>query len=414
MKFAKKSVGYKALVSLLLTLAIAAGYGCIVTQYDQNLPEVEQTAPVSAGEQPAANAPAAPSDVYAAASACPRAVVTSGLGLAWEKLNHRISLWRIYPDQAACPNAVPQNVPLQAGYVGGNWSTGQTASDTPLLRYRYFAVDAPEAVEFYALSVELFLDAPEDEAEKEVVLNLGEVGLAGKAAYTVLLSGLELRTDVKQVDPAYPPEYEPAMGYTSRGIGAAVRNLTIEEDVARFNVWARFELGKADRPRMNQAIEHARTRAVVHVLVAGLSAGAVTTAKHEYYLIYDPPWLMFQKPYNHTGPVQRHLEIQGEPGYPVAFCGLRSFDFRLFGSVKKGDYLRELSVQARLLSYDRAGGKAVLDVDGYASNASLLTYETMENKFTAELALVQLPSGSAEPGDLRQPFATGEATLNLN
>jgi len=70
-------------------------------------------------------------------------------------------------------------------------------------------------------------------------------------------------------------------------------------------------------------------------------------------------------------------------------------------------------VRTDLLSYDPTTGKAMLDVDGFASNASLLTYERMENAFSARLALIQLPQGSAVPGDKVVEFETGETTMYL-
>ncbi len=346
--------------------------------------------------------------------ACSRALVMRGLGLSWKKLNHRISLWRVAPRQDGCPTAMPADVPLDVAYVGGSWTTGGgVMSDRPIAHYHYHAVDAPEQLGFYAGQTTLFIDAPADEAQTNVKVDLAAARLTGFARYVVLLDGLELRTDVPQVDPAYPAKYNPALGYTSRGIGAAVKDLEINENKASFTTWARFDHGPADRGGMNEAMAHARTKAIVHYLLVGIADGKATLAEHAYTMTYDKPRLLFQPQYDHAPPAMRRLEMQAAPGYPVAFQGLQAFDFALFGSVEEGDYMRDFVVRTDLLSYDPATGKTVLDVDGFASNASLLTYERMENAFSARLALIQLTRGSAVPGDKVVEFETGEAIILL-
>ena len=95
------------------------------------------------------------------------------------------------------------------------------------------------------------------------------------------------------------------------------------------------------------------------------------------------------------------------------FLGLEGFNLALFGSVEKGDYIRELSVQAELLDYNPSTGEAVVDLDGFASNASLLTYEIMETDFEARLALVQLPDGSVEQRRIQREFEVGQTAIPL-
>ncbi len=352
------------------------------------------------------------SDNGEGAAGCPRAVVPSGLGLRWELVNHRISLWEVVPVRDSCPAAVPGDVMLSAGSIGGPWSTGQVAADTPSVSFDYFAVDSGASA-FAAVSVPVTIDAPSPTGSTSGAVLLAEHGLEGYGRYAALLSGLTLTTDVPQGDPLYPPEYDPSYGYTSRGIGAGVAGLAVEGDMARFTVWVRFEHGPADRPDMNEAMKHARTGAVVHVLLVGLNGGAVTEKNKAYTLEYPPPPLLFAPEYDHAPEELQRMEIPGVPGLPVAAVGLSSFDFRLFGPVAEGDYMREFSVSARLLSSDPATGRAVLDVDGFASNVGLLTYEIMENEFSAGIVLLQLPAGTSEPGRLHEAFETGETLLPL-
>lgn len=361
--------------------------------------------------------PSAPASMRPAAvsvgTPCRQQMVTSGMGLRWKRVNHRISRWEISPQTPAdCSAASNPEFSLRVGCMGGNWSTGQTMKDTPILDYRYFVVNSKYAA-FLPVNVELTIEAPSPEAEREVSLSLREHGLAGFSAYEVLLNGLALDTDVPQTSPAYPAQYDPALGYTTRGIGAAVHGLSVERGMARFTVRARFELGTADRFRMNRAVRCAQTRATVQALLVGLRAGHVTALERRLVIRHPRPWVLLQPEYEPTSATERRLELAGEPGYAEAFLGLREFAFRLFAPDGKADYLRELSVQAEILGYEPDTGRTVVDLNGYASNVGLLTYRTMINRFSARLALVQLPGGEVRAGRKTLEFPVGTTALPL-
>ena len=345
----------------------------------------------------------------AAPRACRGATVTSGIGLAWKWLNHRISWWEVHPEW----KAAGADAGLVAGYVGGNWSTGETFQDTPLVRYRYARIQAGDAAAFTPVAVKLLLAAPVDEARQQFSFALDDLELDGYDRHFVFLQGLTLNSAVEQHDPAYPADYGPALGYTSRGIGAGIENVAVADGRISFTAYARFDLGPADRRDMNEAIAHAETEAIVHALVMGMHEGAVTGARVHYRLEYHDPLFLFQPNYAHAAPEFRRQVIQGAPSMPTAFVAMRSFNFALFDSTDKGEYLRELSALAQLVTYDAETGRALLDVDGFASNASLLTYERMENDFSMELALVQLPGGEATIGHVTEEFGVGRTRLPL-
>ena len=343
---------------------------------------------------------------------CTRTVVTTGLGLAWKRLNHRISYWDVHPQNNNCPDSMTQQTYLHAGYVGGNWSTGQTASDVPIVKYNYFSVDCGPYAAFYPVAVEMEISGPDYRTRKTVTVSLKEAGIEGFDSYEVFLSGLTLDTDIPQTDPFYPGNYTPDMGYTARGIGAGVERLVVKGATLNFTAWARFELGQADRPGMNDAIPYAKTKAKVHALIMGYK-GNIAYTEHGYAVNYGSPLPLMQPDYPHVNSQMRRAYLRGEPGFENNFLALQSFNFRLFGSVENGDYIREISVRTSLLSYDEKTGLAQADVDGFASNASLLTYETMESDFDAELALVQLPGGVSLEGALETQFDTGKTRLLL-
>lgn len=345
---------------------------------------------------------------------CHRAVITSGFGLRWATLNHRISLWSVYPRlEGPCLGASPGDRVLSVGCVGGPWSTGHIGTDTPWVSYEYWTLESPLAA-FSTVSVPITIDAPSAFGTGSVRIDLARSGLRGYQRYAALLLGLRLETGVKQNDPLYPPEYDPSWGYTSRGIGAGIVDLDTGDGTLDLAVWARFEHGPSDRADMNRALQHARTRAVVHVLLVGLSSGAYTAETVSYRLEYPKPRRFFAPDYPHAPEELRRIEIQGAAGLPVAVAGLSGFDLCLFGSSNRGDYVRELSASVRLVSYDPGTGRVLLDVDGFASNVGLLTYETMENDVSATVVVLQVPEGRATAGRLNRAFETGEALIELN
>ncbi len=341
----------------------------------------------------------------------PHGIVTSGIGLSWSFFNHRINQWSIRPDWRG--NDYNDNeYALAVSFVGGPWSTGTYFEDIPNAEYSFFYVEGGSNCWLAQAAVPLTIENGESKAEKEVEILLEDLDLESFPNHAVFLQGLSLDTDVSQSS-QYPSDYDPKDGYTSRGIGSGVDDVTTSPEKIRFSTWVRMESGPADRDNMNRAIKHARIEATVYLLIAGYTEGAVTYKEHDYFLSYDPPSPLFQPVYDRADSDTRQFSITGEKGYETAFLALRSFNFKLFGSVENGDYMREISVQSTLLDYEKKTGKAEIDLDGYASNASTFTFETMENDFEATVALVQLGSGNAYPGYFKHEFQAGSEVFSL-
>jgi len=224
-----------------------------------------------------------------------------------------------------------------------------------------------------------------------------------------VLTGLELDTDVEQ-GPDYPDEYDPAHGYTSRGITARVT----DRDDGGVDVEVAFEHGPADRPPMNEAIPFAHTRAVVRHATVEVTDGHLTRHQKTLHLSYPEQELLDTSPLPHGEDAELATEIQGEPGFEHGMVLLTGMAFSLFAYVDYGDYLRELSVRPRQLSYDPASGKATLLVDGYASNSGFLTMAAMDAQMVFDLVLVQWNGGGApRQVAFESSFDTGEATFSL-
>ena len=286
-------------------------------------------------------------------------------------------------------------------------------TDIPQYEYCGTIVKSQSQIIFQSGEVEILLTPPSFTETVEVeVPNYNQSTQYGA---TVLLSGITVETDVPQTDPEYPDNYDPALGFTIRGLGVKTSNAKVDSAEIRFKLTGRFELGPADRIAMNKAIKKATVKMIVHyTVVQHYNETAVTYDDHGYKLEYPPPQFPFPQKIEPASVEQRRLEIQVESGMPLVIPGLTGFDFRLFESTENGDYIRKISVMVDLLEYNSSSGIAVLDVNGYASNSSIIAYETMENDFSANLALIQIQSGLIKQFCSNGSFETGRTTIPVN
>lgn len=262
------------------------------------------------------------------------ALVLSGWSYGWEDLSHRISYLRF---------GLEQDSSVSLGLVGGDWSTGETATDTPGWRARYERVRTTEAAfAFGTLDLEV---GPEGVAEGELLVP-APAELTGREGLVALLSGFEIDTDVPQ-GPDYPDDYDPGHGYTSNGFGFALGEPTVEGDGVRVPVTATVRWGPQDRPDMNAAIPHAVTGVRVGVTVVGFDGDLARTPIETgaTYLPADPDasvWALTEQP-----PMERDASVEGDGR--EGFVGWTAFDLQvnLEGDFAgEGDYLRAFGVEA--------------------------------------------------------------------
>lgn len=345
------------------------------------------------------------------------AVITAGLGLRWEKLNHRVSWMRLAPTQEGCETPAM----LEAAFIGGDFSTGAVMSDTPVLYYAGTEIGGAGIVGAHAGTVALSITAPSEEATASVNVDLGATHLAGFDEYVVLVNGFDLRTGVTQTD-AYPDNgYDPAHGYTTRGHGVAVSEPLVDGEVLAFTARLRAAWGPSDRDDMNAAMAHATVEGEVHYLVLGIAGGAVTPVENAYRLEYAPPVPLEEQTLAPASTAQIRVEAPVDPALPVLVAGWRSFDLRLDpdGDADPEDggpvgyYLRAWSVDARVMG--QAEDVATLEIAGYASNASgFIAYYPLVLDFQAEVTLIQLPAAvTASPVGLMEAFETGAESFPL-
>ena len=278
--------------------------------------------------------------------ACQRQVVTTGLGFWWDRFNHRMSLWRMFPNEdGSCPDTVPEGQQLNLATVGGSFTTGTVFRDNPWFVYDYMAVDSPD-IRFIPGRTVLYVKGPDFTTKKRVNIGLPDLGDFESSTAEVLIRGFELNTGIEQTDPQYPEDYDPSLGYTSKGMGLRVYDPTLGDAGASFTAWCRFEPAEADRDDMNSAIPPSTTRIVLDYLVVLVSAGNTVRKEHSYTLTYSEPTLLWEQKIEHADDSLRRMNIQGASGIRTAFIGLTAFNWRLFGDSSRGDYIRELNVEA--------------------------------------------------------------------
>jgi hypothetical protein len=343
---------------------------------------------------------------------CADAVVPNGFGLAWEKLNHRISRWsiRVDPSKAETCSANPGST-LHTTFVGGDWTTGQAATDVPIVMLDY-AVVAPRDPNG-AVRKPQHVWATHHATALDIDPSQHASAIADRPASehprVEVLTGLELDTNVPQ-DADYPEDYDPAHGYTSRGVTARVT----DRDDGSVDVEIAFEHGKADRPPMNAAMPFARTRAVVEHTTLEVPGGHITRATKQFRLTYPLQDALDATPIPHGEDALMTTVIEGVSGYEHGMVLLTGISFSLFPDLPYGDYLRELSVRPRNVRYDPETGRAKFVLDGYASNSGFLTMAGMDADMRFDLVLVQWNGGGAPVQvSFSSSFDTGEASFAL-
>ena len=215
--------------------------------------------------------------------------------------------------------------------------------------------------------------------------------LASADTLVAFIRGYRIDTDLYEVAPDFAERipYDPALGYTSQGLGIQLGAPAVEGDDIRFAVQARNSLGLSDRADMNEAMSEATTWVRVDYLLVGAfgrSHGARAAA--EYTLSYAT--FGQNTVHEHADPSAQEATVTGEPGLPNGLLGLTGFDFwlnvpgRIDPSCVEvhamdgiasgpGRYVTELSVRLWDPQYEPGSGRATAKVDMMLSNSSNFT-----------------------------------------
>jgi hypothetical protein len=286
-------------------------------------------------------------------------VVWTGFNYSWDLLSHRIALNEV---------TVEEDGSLSLALIGGDWSTGSTFSDVPTYRVRYQNVSSRGLIVEHG-ATELLL-GPDGEATVSASITNGEILDMENAI--VVLRGYRIDTDIEQ-SADYPEDYDPALGYTSRGFGFSLSEL---DDTGAFDVTAALRWGPQDREDMNGAIPYAQSAVVVSWTAIGFSGeltGESISATVDY--AWDPPYTEHEP----LGESDLPISLGGD----VGFLGLRSFDLLIVDQDGSdgGCYLRRFGLEA---VQDSTGQPQYAIADGTNSSA----FEEIALTFTASADLI--------------------------
>lgn len=322
---------------------------------------------------------------------CADAVIANGFGVSWKNLNHRISALGLgVRSDPSAPCLGGQSARFDAQFIGGDFTTGEALTDVPRAYLAYAVVgahhaDVPSLPTLHAAKNEHILQLESSQAADALVA--WPVTPHGDRTRLVVLDGFGFATDVPQAE-SYPKDYDPAHGYTSRGLSARVA-----DEGGGVRVSAAFRHGPADRPPMNAAIPFATTRAVVRYAAVSVPSGWITRHAHRVEMEYEPQAALDSTPLPRAPIEERRATIVGAPNFSHGAVFVTGFDVRLFPGDSFGDYIREVRVGVESAEFDPGSGTADVVLSAYASNAGFITMGRMHYVIDVELALLEWNGG---------------------
>jgi hypothetical protein len=188
-----------------------------------------------------------------------RVVALQAVDWAWEGFNHRVSQMGVWPTQG--PDGALQSAELT--FVGGDFTTGAIAEDDAIVSARWVSFAASRAA-----YIDVRAMVPSDETLLQRIDISPLLPLWGDGVIQVAIVGMRFNTGVEQPE-EYPDNYEPALGFTNRGLGVRASLEGLSNRGLQIDL--RFEHGLAEdevlRADMNAAMPFAQTAAEVRIVL---------------------------------------------------------------------------------------------------------------------------------------------------
>ncbi len=324
-------------------------------------------------------------------------VVWAGWNHTWERLSHRISAER------AILNA---DGSAELGMVGGDWSTGADDIDFPNFRMHHSAVSA-QGFEVHHGQTDMMLGP---DGSLTVTESIDSAAITALSNQIVVLRGIDILTDVPQ-DPEYGSEYDPSLGYCSRGFALGAGAPSVEGDRLSFDISGTVRWGPAgpedplDRSDMNAAIPFARTGLSVAWTVIGWE-GSLRTATGSASVDYPNGVYSEQPPLTES---DLGLTLTGAtPGFPA----LRAFDLLVDvpENPGQGEYLRSYGVEL-----GTSDGEPPVTVLTEGTNSSLIETATIRFRSQVDAVWIGLDDADAQviPVTIQGNHAVGYTTVTI-
>ena len=290
--------------------------------------------------------------------------VWAGWNHQWGLLSHRISLVRVKAGEDGS---------AESGILGGDWSTGESWSDDVNVRVHQQSVTT-SALEFTSGEVSITV-GPEGEAT---------VPIPDAAGDYVVLQGFEIDTDLPLIDnpEGEIPDYEPRLGFTSRGFGMAINPAE-----SGWEATATVRWGPRDRADMNAAIPLAQTAVTIYwTAITGSPEVVPVTIEGMQPLAHSPP----------NSPQTGYTEDLALSGH--GFIALRSFFLGVddVDGGDGGDYLRSFGVELA----PSPDGRPPETIAAEILNTSVIELAEMQMTYRADAMWVELdPDTSVVTGE---------------
>ncbi|MEL6343412.1 MAG: hypothetical protein AAFV53_09770 [Myxococcota bacterium] len=313
-------------------------------------------------------------------------VVWTGFNYTWDILSHRIALTR---------TILEADGSYSLGMIGGDWSTGGTFSDDPLYRVRHQQVTAQGFAVVHG-QTELVVGP---DGIGSVTATVRDETVLSMSEQVVVLRGFDINTNIEQ-SAEYPKDYDPALGYTSRGVSFGVSTPTVTDGALEFTVNTEIRWGPQDRSDMNNAIPHAQTAVVVAWTAIGFE-GELNRQTVTETVAYP-----YEPSYSEHPEVSLPLNSGKAPGV----LAIRSFDLVIDAQDGSDDgvYLRALGFEAK---QDVSG--VATEAVAAGSNSSLIEEVGIDFTPTAEVLWLRLwdQDASIEVVSAEGQHDVGETTI---
>lgn len=322
--------------------------------------------------------------------------VLSGWNYQWESLSHRISLLDF---------SLEPGPSFDLGFIGGPYSTGVSATDTPLYRMRYEHITSPDVwFKDGIVEMEIGPEGQSDSADGSVSIDTSDVPEA--EGMIALLRGISIYTDVEQ-GADYPLDtYDPSYGYTSGGFAFSLGTPTGSGSVD-VPAHAQVRWLPQDRDDMNAAIPFAQTHVALAFTLVGYN-GELQTADlsgGQTYAVDRSASLWVNTP---QPPMTESVAFSDSENR--SFVGWTGFDLmvnRTGDFSDTGDYMRAMGMEV----VPTADGKGSWEgeVTTTIQTSSLIELTELTAAYSATLAQVSVPNAQVEHYVVEGSHPVGEA-----
>ena len=280
--------------------------------------------------------------------------VWAGWNHRWGLLSHRVSLVRVKAGRDGS---------AESGILGGDWSTGESWSDDVNARVHQQTITS-STVGFSSGEVSVTV-GPDGEASVPIPDAIGD---------HVVLQGFEIDTALPLLtngDTA-TPDYDPRLGFTSRGFGMAINPTD-----SGWEATATVRWGPRDRADMNAAIPLAQTAVTLYwTAITGSTQVTPIATEGTHTLAHSPP----------NSPQVGHTEDLALSGH--GFSAIRGFSLGIddVDGGDGGDYLRSFGIELP----PGAGGQPPTTLSAEVLNTSVIELAEMSMTYSVDALWIQL------------------------